>query len=60
VALATAILEVLGDPALARRLSHAGQEYVRTRYSARARTARLETLYWDLARSKGIRRPEER
>jgi glycosyltransferase involved in cell wall biosynthesis len=56
-ALAAAILRVLGDPALARRLSSAGQEYVRSRFSARASTECLAALYWDLAVRKGIREP---
>jgi glycosyltransferase involved in cell wall biosynthesis len=57
-ALANAILSVLGDPALARRLSSAGQEHVRARFSGEVSTQRLAALYWDLARWKGIRESE--
>jgi glycosyltransferase involved in cell wall biosynthesis len=54
-ALAGAILNVLGDAALARRLSRAGREDVRARFAASATAARLETLYADAADRKGIR-----
>jgi glycosyltransferase involved in cell wall biosynthesis len=55
VALEAAILKVIGDPVCAHRLSRAGQEHVRTRFSAQVWIARLATFYLDLARSKGMR-----
>jgi glycosyltransferase involved in cell wall biosynthesis len=54
-ALADAMLNVLGDVALAGRLSLAGREHVRTRFAASTTTAQLGALYADLARTKGVR-----
>jgi rhamnosyl/mannosyltransferase len=54
-ALAGAMLRVLGDAALASRLSRAGREDARTRFAASSTTARLETLYSRLAGLAGIR-----
>ena len=46
-ALAAAVLELLGDPARARRLGEAAYGRVAAAFGARAMVARLEALYAD-------------
>jgi len=52
-ALARAILELTGDPALSRALGTAGQDHVRRTYDFTAFMARLEALYDECRSSRG-------
>lgn len=54
-ALADAVVRLLGDPDLARRLREAGAETIRTRFLASAVVPRIEALYSALAEPKRIR-----
>jgi glycosyltransferase involved in cell wall biosynthesis len=53
-ALAQAIREVLGDPALARRMGEAGRARVEAEFTASAMVDRFAALYEEIARAKGL------
>lgn len=52
-AMAVAILDLLGDPARARRLAEAGRKRVLERFTNAARASAMEQVYLDVLKEKG-------
>jgi glycosyltransferase involved in cell wall biosynthesis len=57
-ALAAAVGRLIDDPALAQRMGEAGRSRQQARFSSQAMTTRVDELYEDLLRTKGIVVPQ--